>query len=65
MSAQLEPRVRYQAQVCAPESGEWWDRGGREKSAEDAKSTLSGKWKSRIVKQTTTFEVVEEMEPKQ
>jgi len=61
----IQPRVRFQAQAFAPKTGEWWDRSGPEKTMECAKENLCGSkiWKTRIVKQTTTFEVVEEMEP--
>ncbi len=61
----MEPRVRYQAQWYSLIWREWTDAGEPEKDVESAKANLSGSMvDSRILKTTTTFEVVEEMEPK-
>lgn len=69
MSAPIEPRVRYQAQFWHPKIGGWWDAGISEKRATDAREHFRGMdyapLKTRIVKQTTTSEIVEEMEQKQ
>ena len=68
MSEPIEPRVRFQAQFFHPLHNEWWEAGYEGKFPSDAHDNLREDFykdvKTRIVKQTTTFEVVEEMEPK-
>lgn len=70
MSAPTELRVMFQAQYWHANFGEWWDAGEPHKTHEYAKAHLSAflnnpcRLKTRIIKLTTTFEVVEEMEPK-
>lgn len=63
----LEPRVTYQAEWFNPKVCEWWDVGIAEKKAIDAHKHLRGMiytpLEARIIKTTTTYEVVEEMEP--
>lgn len=69
MSAPIEPRVRYQAQFFHPRIKEWCDTGVGQPSIEHADFAIGEivkmRNKIRILKATTTFEVVEEMEPKQ
>lgn len=67
MSAPMEPRVEYQAQWISPMQF-WMAIGDEESSIEMARicaeRALFANYKRRIVKITTTYEVVEEMEPK-
>lgn len=62
----LEPRVRFQAQFLHPRLNEWWDADEPRSDIEDAKidANYRDNRKTRILKTTTTFEVVEEMEPR-
>jgi len=63
----IEPRVRFQGQVLCPTKCTWSDFGGEAITIQDALYNVSldftGNIDARIIKQTTTFEVVEEMEP--
>jgi len=63
----IQPRVRFQAQQFTESLGEWWDVGHTCRGVAECKESMSDfpdpGWKRRIVRETTTFEVVEEMEP--
>jgi len=61
----IQPRVRFQAQFFHQRANEWWDADEPRSNIEDAKidAAYRNNKKTRILKTTTTFEVVEEMEP--
>lgn len=67
MSEPIEPKVRFQTEWMSPHK-EWWALGDEQENIErarhDADRALFANFKRRLIKITTTFEVVEEMEPK-